>query len=248
MIAHHNPALRRCRFIGPCRMVRYPDYKVTKHNMYQKADPAGIKKNMAQTLHSCTISPCRPTGEPSPTRQRGEKTKKYGANAPQLHHILYLSRTNPGDAKKYGANAPQLHHIFPVANQPDNQGFSKVAQPAHRNRHHCKGGGSGVGRWTLAVALPALSLSSPYQAITRSWHCQEHSAILLYTAESTCSFCLEHFPYYSGKIRRATNGVLVAKNFSGGGWSGRIGWPRILYTDASPTFQDQRRIATARPT
>src|SRR5260221_3407262 len=224
MIAHHNPALRRCRFIGPCRMVRYPDYKVTKHNMYQKADPAGIKKNMAQTLHSCTISPFRPPGEPSPTRQRGEKTKKYGAHA------------------------PQLHHIFPVANQPDNQGFSKVAQPAHRNRHHCKGGGSGVGRWTLAVALPALSLSSPYQAITRSWHCQEHSAILLYTAESTCSFCLEHFPYYSGKRRRATNGVLVAKNFSGGGWSGRIGWRRILYTDASPTFQDQRRIATARPT
>ncbi len=27
------------------------------------------------------------------------------------------------------------------------QDFSKVAQPAHRNRHHCKGGGSGVGRW-----------------------------------------------------------------------------------------------------
>src|SRR5260370_18994263 len=102
---------------------------------------------MAQTLHSCTISPFRPPGEPSPISQRGEKTKKYGANAPQLHHILYLSRTNPGDAKKYGANAPQLHHIFPVANQPDNQGFSKVAQPAHRNRHHCKGGGSGVGRW-----------------------------------------------------------------------------------------------------
>ena len=27
------------------------------------------------------------------------------------------------------------------------QGFSKVAQPAHRNRYHCKGGGSEVGRW-----------------------------------------------------------------------------------------------------
>src|SRR5216684_1187106 len=86
------------------------------------------------------------------------------------------------------------------------------------------------------------------QAITHSWHCQEHSAILLYTAESTCSFCLEHFPYYPGKRRRATNGVLVAKNFSGGGWSGRIGWRRILYTDASPTSQDKRRIAPARPT
>src|SRR5260370_39754061 len=75
-----------------------------------------------------------------------QASKKYGANAPQLHHISYLSKTNPGNAKKYGANAPQLHHIFPVTNQPDNQGFSKVAQPAHRNRHHCKGGGSAVGR------------------------------------------------------------------------------------------------------
>jgi len=39
---------------------------------------------MAQMHHSCTI------------------TKKYGANAPYLHHIL----------KKYGANAPQLRAIF----------------------------------------------------------------------------------------------------------------------------------------
>src|SRR6266446_909220 len=109
-----------------------------------------------------------------------QKTKKYGANAPQLHPILCPSRTN--------------------------------------------------------------------QAIARSWHCQKHSAILLYTAESTCSFCLEHLPYYPGKRRRATNGVLVAKNFSGGGWSGRIGWRRILYIDASPTSQDTRRIAPARPT
>src|SRR5260221_171390 len=110
---------------------------------------------------------------------------------------------------------------------------------------------AGAAEWgggTLAVALPALSLSNPYQTITRSWHCQEHSAILLYTAESTCSFCLEHFPYYPGKRRRATNGVLVAKNFSGGGWSSTNGWRRILYTDASPTSQDKRRIAPARPT
>src|SRR5260370_32659186 len=89
---------------------------------------------------------------------------------------------------------------------------------------------AGAAEWggaTLAVALPALSLNSPYQAITRSWHCQERSAILLYTAESTCSFCLEHFSYYSGKRRRATNGRLVAKNFSGSGWAGRTGLRRI---------------------
>src|SRR6266446_5538667 len=148
--------------------------------MYQKADPASIKKNTAQMRHSCTISPLRPPGEPSLTSERGKNPKKCGANAPQLHPILCPSRTN--------------------------------------------------------------------QAIARSWHCQEHSAILLYTAESTCSFCLEHLPYYPGKRRRATNGVLVAKNFSGGGWSGRIGWRRILYIDASPTSQDTRRIAPARPT
>src|SRR5216683_2404825 len=147
--------------------------------MYQKADPASIKKIRRKCATVAPISPLRPPGEPSPTRQRGK---------------------NP---KKYGANAPQLHHIFP---------------------------------WQTN------------QVIARSWHCQEHSAILLYTAESTCSFCLEHFPYYPGKRRRATNGVLVAKNFSGGGWSSRIGWRRILYTDASPTSQDKRRIAPARPT
>src|SRR5216684_121231 len=153
--------------------------------------------------HSCTHISFAPAWGAIPDQATREKPKKYGANAPQLHPISYLSRTNPGKSKKYGANAPQLHHIFP---------------------------------WQTN------------QAIARSWHCQEHSAILLYTAESTCSFCLEHFPYYSGKRRRATNGVLVAKNFSGGGWSGRIGWRRILYTDASPTSQDKRRIAPARPT
>src|SRR6266446_9093219 len=79
--------------------------------MYQKADPASIKKNTAQMRHSCTISPLRPPGEPSPTSERGKNPKKCGANAPQLHHISYLSKTNPGDAKKYGANAPQLHPI-----------------------------------------------------------------------------------------------------------------------------------------
>src|SRR6266851_5756174 len=142
--------------------------------MYQKADPASNKKIRRKCATVAPISPLRPPGEPSPTRQPGKKPKKYGANA------------------------PQLHHIFP---------------------------------WQTN------------QVIARSWHCQEHSAILLYTAESTCSFCLEHFPYYPGKRRRATNGVLVAKNFSGGGWSSRIGWRRILYTDASPTSQDKRRIA-----
>src|SRR5260221_11688181 len=110
---------------------------------------------------------------------------------------------------------------------------------------------AGAAEWgggTLAVALPALSLSSPYQAIARSWHCQEHSAILLYTAESTCSFCLEHFPYYPGKRRRATNVVLVAKNFSGGRWSSRLGWGRRLYNDAPPTSPDTNRNAPSRPT
>src|SRR6266481_3711512 len=130
--------------------------------------------------------------------------RKCATVAPYLLCARLGSHPRPASAekqKKYGANAPQLHHISP---------------------------------WQTN------------QAIARSWHCQEHSAILLYTAESTCSFCLEHFPYYPGKRRRATNGVLVAKNFSGGGWSGRIGWRRILYTDASPTSQDKRRIAPAR--
>jgi ribosome-binding factor A len=48
-----------------------------------------------------------------------EKPKKYGANAPQLHHISLASAWGAvpdqgakGKPKKYGANAPQLHHIF----------------------------------------------------------------------------------------------------------------------------------------
>src|SRR6266852_1811634 len=175
--------------------------------MYQKADPASIKKIRRKCATVAPISPLRPPGEPSPTRQRGKNPKKYGANAPQLHPISYLSRTNPGKTKKYGANAPQLHAI----------------------------------RCSIDFCV-MLCNEQTNQVIARSWHCQEHSAILLYTAESTCSFCLEHFPYYPGKRRRATNGVLVAKNFSGGGWSSRIGWRRILYTDASPTSQDKRRI------
>src|SRR6266851_1586834 len=89
--------------------------------MYQKADPASIKKIRRKCATVAPISPLRPPGEPSPTRQRGKNPKKYGANAPQLHPISYLSRTNPGKTKKYGANAPQLHHIFPVANQPGNR-------------------------------------------------------------------------------------------------------------------------------
>jgi len=79
--------------------------------MYQKADPASIKKNTAQTRHSCTLSSLHPPGEASPTSERGKNPQKYGANAPQLHPISYLSRTNPGKTKKYGANAPQLHAI-----------------------------------------------------------------------------------------------------------------------------------------
>src|SRR3989442_13976739 len=43
------------------------------------------QKNTAQMRHSCTISPLHPPGEPFPARERREK---YGANAPQLHHIL----------------------------------------------------------------------------------------------------------------------------------------------------------------
>src|SRR5260370_1915074 len=43
------------------------------------------------------------TLSPMPATSRlGELPKIYGANAPQLHHIL----------KKYGANAPQLRAIF----------------------------------------------------------------------------------------------------------------------------------------
>ncbi len=79
--------------------------------MYQKADPASIKKIRRKCATVAPISPLRPPGEPSPTRQRGKNPKKYGANAPQLHPISYLSRTNPGKTKKYGANAPQLHAI-----------------------------------------------------------------------------------------------------------------------------------------
>src|SRR5712692_9163343 len=51
-------------------------------------EQAKKQKNTAQTRHSCTISPLRQPGEPSPVRERKEKTKKYGANAPQLHPIL----------------------------------------------------------------------------------------------------------------------------------------------------------------
>src|SRR6266851_5140634 len=202
--------------------------------MYQKADPASIKKIRRKCATVAPISPLRPPGEPSPTRQRGKNPKKYGANAPQLHPISYLSRTNPGKTKKYGANAPQLHAIrcsIDFCVMLCNEQAKKQKNTAQM-RHSC----TISFRWQTN------------QVIARSWHCQEHSAILLYTAESTCSFCLEHFPYYPGKRRRATNGVLVAKNFSGGGWSSRIGWRRILYTDASPTSQDKRRIAPARPT
>ena len=44
--------------------------------------------------------------------------KKYGANAPQLHHIFFAPAWEAvpdwgakEKQKKYGANAPQLHHI-----------------------------------------------------------------------------------------------------------------------------------------
>src|SRR5216684_1853375 len=145
--------------------------------------------------HSCTHISFAPAWGAIPDQATREKPKKiWRKRATVARYSMFyrflcnaLQRASQ-KAKKYGANAPQLHHIFP---------------------------------WQTN------------QVIARSWHCQEHSAILLYTAESTCSFCLEHFPYYPGKRRRATNGVLVAKNFSGGGWSGRIGWRRILYTDAS---------------
>src|SRR6266481_3711509 len=64
--------------------------------MYQKADPASIKKNTAQMRHSCTISSLRPPGEPSPTSERG-KTKKI--------------------RRKRATVAP----YFTVANQPGNR-------------------------------------------------------------------------------------------------------------------------------
>jgi hypothetical protein len=53
--------------------------------------------------------------------KQAKKPKKYGANAPQLHHIFFAPawRAAPDQGarekpKKYGANAPYLHHIFPV--------------------------------------------------------------------------------------------------------------------------------------
>src|SRR6266436_2008354 len=185
--------------------------------MYQKADPASIKKNTAQMRHSCTLFHIYQ----KPTQEKQKNTA-------QMRHSCTLS--------------------FRWQTNQAIRASQKLLNPHTGIAIIVRAGAAEWGGGTLAVALPALSLSSPYQAIARSWHCQEHSAILLYTAESTCSFCLEHFPYYPGKRRRATNGVLVAKIFSGGGWSSRIGWRRILYTDASPTSQDKRRIAPARPT
>src|SRR5713226_4240761 len=61
--------------------------------------------------HSCTHISFAPAWGAIPDQATREKPKKYGANAPQLHPISYLSRTNPGKTKKYGANAPQLHAI-----------------------------------------------------------------------------------------------------------------------------------------
>jgi hypothetical protein len=50
------------------------------------------KKNTAQMRHSCTISPVRPPGEPSPTRGAREKPKK---NTAQMRHSCTLSGHKP---------------------------------------------------------------------------------------------------------------------------------------------------------
>jgi hypothetical protein len=43
-VTNHSRSWLVKSIIGLWWMFRYPDYKVTKHNMYQKADPASIKK------------------------------------------------------------------------------------------------------------------------------------------------------------------------------------------------------------
>jgi hypothetical protein len=60
---------------------------------------------------------------PASTGKERKNPKKYGANAPQLHHISCApawgaipDQGSKGKTpKKYGANAPQLHPIWPQA-------------------------------------------------------------------------------------------------------------------------------------
>ncbi len=51
-------------------------------------EQAKKQKNTAQTRHSCALSSLHPPGEPFPIGERRKNPKKYGANAPQLHHIV----------------------------------------------------------------------------------------------------------------------------------------------------------------
>ncbi len=166
--------------IGPCRMFRYPDYKVKKHNMYQKPIQQASKKIRRKCATVAPYLLCARLGSHPQPGEQGKTQKirrKCATVAPYLLCARLGSHPRPASAGKPKKIRRKRATVAPysIMYQKINSGDAKNTA---QTRHIC----TISFRWQTN------------QAIARSWHCQEHSAILLYTAESTCSFCLKHFP------------------------------------------------------
>src|SRR5216684_121233 len=79
--------------------------------MYQKADPASIKKIRRKCATVAPISPLRPPGEPSPTRQRGKNPK----NMAQTRHSCTLFHIYQEPTQEKAKNTAQTRHSCTIS-------------------------------------------------------------------------------------------------------------------------------------